>query len=88
MLRSEPGLSADGNHSARGAEASNLPPHRGFLSALNLGSYRTVAAIALAPMTPTPGTVASKRRTRLFRGHLAKRSSISRILASVHASRP
>jgi hypothetical protein len=22
------------------AEASNLPPHRGFLSALNLGSYR------------------------------------------------
>ena len=59
------------------SQAANSRPERN-----RLGSV-TVAAIALAPMIPTPGTVASRRLTRLLPMPLASCASISRILATV-----
>jgi hypothetical protein len=56
---------------------SNSRPER------NTDGSATVAAIALAPMMPIAGTLGSKQLTRLCRCHLARRPSISRILAIV-----
>src|SRR5215472_7480367 len=49
------------------SQAANSRPNR------NREGSATVAAIALAPMMPTPGTVASNRLIRLCRCHLARR---------------
>jgi hypothetical protein len=61
-------------------QAANSRPDR------NREGSTTVSAMALVPMTPTPGTVANKRLTRLCRCHLARHTSISRTLAIVPCS--
>ena len=52
-------------------QTANSRPNR------NREGSTTVSAMALAPMTPTPGTVVNKRLTRLCRYHLARHTSIS-----------
>jgi hypothetical protein len=65
------------------SQAANSRPDR------NREGSATVAAMALAPMMPTPGTVASNRLTRLSRCRLTKRTSISRTpWPSCHSSGP
>ena len=54
------------------SHAANSRPDR------NSDGSVTVAAIAVAPMTPMPGMVASKRLTLLSLCHLVSRTSISR----------